>query len=109
MPSSIRRAIVRPLRVMCVGIVLAGMSAGPASAEERPLRLWEDGKATCQVILPTGESHTSASRLARSTLDHFLRQFYNVQLPVAKTVDRPGTYVVLGTPENNPVLAKLAR
>src|SRR5262245_52135111 len=37
----------------------------------------------------------------------FLGRFYQVALPVATGLADAGTYIVLGTPQNNPALAKL--
>jgi len=67
--------------------------------------IWEKGKARCQVVLPSGDE--KAARLAQSTLSHFLGEFYQVELPVAASAEKKGTYFVLGTPENNPTLAIL--
>src|ERR1043165_4664770 len=69
--------------------------------------LWRDGRPLCQLVLPTTDQ--GAARLARTTLAHFLHDFYAMQLPEAADPAQPGTYLVLGRPENNPTLAKLVR
>jgi hypothetical protein len=67
--------------------------------------IWEKGHARCQVILPSGDE--KAARLAQSTLTHYLQEFYKIELAVAANAEAKGTYLLLGTPENNPALAKL--
>src|ERR1043166_1942214 len=86
-------------------IVLA-FTDGQLSAASRWL-IWQDGKGQCQIILPTGDEH--AARLSQSTLTHYLQEFYKIELPVAANADEKGTYLLLGTPENNPALAKLVK
>jgi hypothetical protein len=57
--------------------------------------------------LPVGDE--KASRLAQSTLTYYLRDFYQIELQVAANADKKGTYLLLGTPENNPAIAKLVK
>jgi hypothetical protein len=72
-----------------------------------PWSIWKDGKAICYLVLPTGDER--AARLAQSTIAYYLQEFYNIEMPVAVNIDEKGTYIVLGTPENNPTLAKLVK
>jgi len=57
------------------------------------------------MVLPSGDE--KASRLAQSSLAHHLQAFYQIELPIVTNPSRRGTYLVLGTPENNSTLAKL--
>ena len=74
---------------------------------DSPWPIWKDGKAICHLVLPTGDEH--AARLAQSTLAHYLQEFYNIEMPVAANTEEKGTYLLLGTPGNNPALAKLVK
>ncbi|PYJ03611.1 MAG: hypothetical protein DME25_11750, partial [Verrucomicrobia bacterium] len=47
--------------------------------------------------------------MTQSTLQRHLRDFYQIELPLARNSDKPGTYLVTGTPENNPALANLVK
>lgn len=69
--------------------------------------LWEKSRARAEIVLPVADSE--AARVARATLDRHLREFFGVALPVATRNGRAGTSLVLGTPENNPLLARLVR
>ncbi|HYV29194.1 MAG TPA: hypothetical protein VFA77_16795 [Candidatus Eisenbacteria bacterium] len=73
-----------------------------STAESWPL--WQDGRARCHLVLPATDER--AARLAQTTFARHLREFYKVELPVTNIVES-GTYLVLGTPENNPAFAKL--
>lgn len=72
-----------------------------------PWSIWKDGKAICYLVLPTGDER--AARLAQSTIAHYMQEFYNIEMLVAVNIDEKGTYLLLGTPENNPALAKLVK
>src|SRR5262245_34276870 len=74
-----------------------GAKAGPA--------LWENGKPACRLVLPDGERDPAAARLARSTVNGLLTRFYGIEAPEAKNLTEPGTYIVVGPPQNNPSLA----
>lgn len=69
--------------------------------------LWEKGRATCRLILPTTDPESA--RLARATLQRHLRAFFDVEFPVVSDIARSGTWLVLGTPQNNAVLARLVQ
>lgn len=89
------------LSAIFLAAALPGTAATAASGTGPTL--WENGKARCRLVPPEGD------RLGRSTLAHFLGRFYGIELPVARDVNEPGTYLLLGTPENNPSLARLVR
>ena len=92
------------IRVL-VWLMTALAFAGERFCSAASWPMWEKGDAICQVVLPTGDE--KAARLARSTLSLFSRDFYQVELPAAANADKKGTYLLLGTPENNPALGKL--
>ena len=87
-------------------LVVLVFTCGQLSAAS-PWPIWKDGKAICRLVLPTGDVH--AARLAQSTLAHYLQEFYNIEMPVAASTDEKGTYLLLGTPENNPIMATLVK
>src|SRR6266487_1256350 len=66
-------------------------------AEARWL-LWQDAKPRCELVLPTSDER--AARLAQSTLSHFLKDFYQIELSIGQKIDVGWTYLVLGKPEN---------
>jgi len=92
-------------RITCITVLVfaIGLRGERLSAARWPI--WEESQARCRLVLPSGDE--KAVRLAQSTLSHFLGEFYQVELPVAASAEKKGTYLVLGTPENNPVLEKL--
>jgi hypothetical protein len=67
--------------------------------------LWNTNKAECFLVLPGNDQ--PSSRLAQSTIMIHLRAFYDIQLPLADSIEKRGTYLILGTPENNSSLMKL--
>lgn len=69
--------------------------------------IWEDGKAICRLVLPSGDKR--AALLAQSTISHYMHEFYNIDIPVAANIDEKGTYLLPGTPENNPIIAMLMK
>ncbi len=88
-----------------IGLMLALAFSGKQLFAISSWSIWEKGQARCQMVLPSGDE--KSARLAKSTLSHFLNEFYQIELPTAADAGKKGTYLVLGTPENNPVLAKL--
>jgi hypothetical protein len=69
--------------------------------------VWEAGRPVCSIVLPSGDAR--AARLAGATMARHLRDFYDVELPIATDIHVPGTYIVLGTPASNPSLAQLVQ
>jgi hypothetical protein len=98
---------MKHLREVILSGVLGAFTASAAAGAPPAVSVWEGGKARCSVILPGGDD--LAPQLTRSTIHRYLRDFFDIELPVAKDVDAPGTYIVVGTPDNNPTLAKLTR
>jgi len=82
-------------------------TTSPAQSPGDSWPLWEGGRARCQVVLPVTDARATA--LARATLTRHLQMFYGIALPVATSTRTPGTYLVLGTPANNPALARLVQ
>src|SRR5437773_6177741 len=81
--------------------------AAPRTLKGGSWPLWQDGSARCRLVLPTSDER--AAWLAQTTFARHLQEFYHVELPVARNTSEQGTYLVLGSPENNPVLAKLVK
>ena len=69
------------------------------------MTVWKEGRPLCRVILP--ENDPAASQLARSTLSRYTASLFGHELPVARNIAQPGNYLVIGTPQNNPVVAEL--
>src|SRR5262249_33705251 len=84
-----------------LAVSLATAQAGPNVV------LWKDRKATSFLVLPSSDER--ASGLVRSTFSYNLARFYGLQLPVANGQEKAGTYVVLGTPANNPLFNRLVQ
>lgn len=84
-------------------MTLAGASGRPATS----WLLWEEGRARCQIVMPSADPESA--RLARATLDRHLREFYQVEFAVASDASGAGTWLLVGTPENNPAIARLLR
>ncbi len=90
--------------------VLFGLSLDPsllAAQIGSRVALWKDGTATSFLLLPSSDKQ--ASSLASSTFSYNLGQFYGLQLPLANGDEKAGTYIVLGTPANNPALNNLVQ
>src|SRR5690349_19446007 len=97
----------RLLTTLATTAVLFGFGSPTAAVAAHTWPLWQNKRAVCQVVLPTTDE--PAARLASGTLTNFLQSFYGVDLPQAADAAHPGTYLVLGRPENNPTLAGLVR
>lgn len=74
---------------------------------ETGVSLWQAGKTNCALVLPAKDG--PAARLAHTTIGRYLHEFYGIGLPVAAKVMSPGVCIVLGTPDNNPALARLVK
>ena len=85
---------------MIAFVALAGFVACRLSAEAEP-------QPPLQLVLPVGDR--PARRLIESTFGNYLDRFYNVKPAIAGSAIKAGNYVVLGTPETNPLLQQLIR
>ncbi len=88
------------------GVVWLACTCLPTCAEPR-VPLWQAGKPNCALVLPAKDG--PASRLAHTTVNRYLQEFYGIGLPAAAKVPSRGACIVLGTPENNPALARLVK
>ena len=88
-------------------VVLASSAAAMAAAAATPVPMWTQGQAKAAVIPPAKDQ--AATALIKTTLTRFLGEFYGIELPLAEDAGKPGTYLVLGTVETNPVLARLVK
>lgn len=88
-------------------IILGTLAVTLAVRAESSWTLWEKGRASCGLILPTTD--LESARIGRATLERHLRAFFDVELPAASDMARSGTWLVLGSPQNNPVLARLVQ
>ncbi|MDW8308185.1 MAG: hypothetical protein RMK20_02300 [Verrucomicrobiales bacterium] len=96
-----RFKMCRVIRLLTAGMLLAVPHACAATG----WLLWENGRARSHIIPPATDPESA--RLATSTLHRHLRAFFHVELPLARDAVRGGTWLVLGTPLNNPVLSRL--
>ena len=87
--------------------VLASGAAASAVLAAAPVPMWTQGQAKASVVLPAGDEPAAA--LVKTTLARFLGGFYGIELPLAKDAGKAGTYLVLGTVETNPLLARLVK
>lgn len=85
---------------MIAFVALAGFVACRLSAEAEP-------QPPLQLVLPVGDR--PARRLIESTFGNYLDRFYNVKPAIVGSAIKAGSYVVLGTPETNPLLLQLIR
>jgi hypothetical protein len=100
---------VRIMRALHLIFFLSFLFVSPAPAAT-PWPFWEEKQPVCQVISPSLDP--TASRLALATLDRHLQDFYLIRLPAATSPDEkssPGIFLVLGSPQNNPPLARLVQ
>ncbi len=86
-------------------ILAACLAGGSVPAVGDPLEAWADGRPTCRLVLPAGDARTA--RLARATLNRYLGRSFGVEWPVVAEPSGHGTYVLCGTPENNPWIARV--
>jgi hypothetical protein len=86
-------------------LTLALIMESPAADDSGRWQLWKDGKPNGSWVGPATDER--AGRLARATLSGFLNEFHKVELPASRNADGAGTWLVAGTPENNPALAAL--
>jgi hypothetical protein len=100
---------------MCPPTLLAGFAATTIlmlvsrldAPADSPWPLWENGRARVQVVPPSNDPESA--RLAQATLARHLREFFDLEFPTASDAAGDGTWLVLGTPQNNPLLASLVR
>jgi len=85
-----------------IGLTLLLTTAAWADSD---ILAWKEGQPQCRIIPPTYDE--AAAQIARSTLSHYSLKLFGFVLPVAKNIDSPGNYIVIGTPASNPAVAKL--
>jgi hypothetical protein len=68
---------------------------------------WVGRKAVSRLVLPEKDAH--GSRLVASTINGYLGRSYGIELPVARSVEKLGTYFVAGVPGTNVALRDLVR
>ena len=88
----------------CIRLAWLGVLVSTVGCAHR-VPLWKDGKPECRIVVRNAENR--AQRLGQSTINYYLREFYDVELPVASETVRPGTYIMLGTPETRKEIAGL--
>lgn len=81
-------------------------SASLSAAGDRVM-LWQEGRTQGALVLPAKDD--LESRLAHTTINRYLQEFYGIELPVSTTVASSGISIVVGTPDNNPAMARLVR
>jgi hypothetical protein len=100
-------ALTGMLRLITLIITASSLCLANLSAADNRVTLWQEGRTQGALVLPTMDE--SASRLAHTTINRYLQEFYGIELPVARSVTSPGIFIVLGTPSNNPAMARLVR
>ncbi len=93
------------VRFIIANVLAACLTAGARPAAGEPLELWADGRPTCRLVLPTGDARTA--RLARATLNRYLARSFGIEWPVVAEPSEPGIYILCGTPENHPWIARV--
>jgi hypothetical protein len=89
-----------------LAVVVAGCLLMPSHrAAAGTVPAWHEGRTLCSLVLPPDDQ--PAAGLVRSTINSHLQRWYGVELPVVRDVAPEGTYIVAGTPGNNPALARL--
>lgn len=76
-----------------------------AYAMAEPQEVCRAGKPNAFLIAPKLDGPTSD--IVTRTLNGYLQRCYGWQLPTVQQMDSPGTYVVVGAPENNDTLKQL--
>ena len=69
--------------------------------------LWKGGNVAASLIVP--KLKAPVDKLVENTINGYLEESFGQKLPIVKSADKGGTYVVVGNAENNPVIAQLAK
>lgn len=86
---------------IAVSLILTNTPAAPVSDN---VALWQDGLPRCRIVVPSPDE--AALRLGAATINDFLRRSFHIELPTAREVDEPGTYILLGTAQHRPWIEK---
>lgn len=91
-----------PFRSFCIILSLFLPTSVMAQVE-----LWQGTEMKCSLVLPIKDAQSA--RLAEETMKRFLERFYKREIPIVDDLNKKGIFLVMGTPDNNPSLAKLVR